>query len=97
MPIRDRVTGNKMQVLKIVGGMGEADTETISRKMIVSPEFVKKLCESLVKNGYLSEVGEGKYKLTPEAERVLNPYRTTGPMGIGRRAAALYPTLPPPG
>jgi len=90
------ITGSERGVLRIVERLGEASEAAISSQMGVSLHYAKDLCTSLIKSGYLSKT-TGAYKLTPKGERLLKPYRTGGAIGVGRRAAATYPILPPPG
>jgi len=89
-------TGSERGVLRIVERLGEASETAISSQMGVSLHYAKDLCSSLIKSGYLSKT-TGGYELTSKGERVLKPYKTGGIIGVGRRAAAAYPTLPPPG
>ena len=90
------ITGSERGVLRIVERLGEVSEAAISSQMGVSLPYAKDLCTSLIKSGYLSRT-TGGYNLTPEGKRVLKPYKTGGIIGVGRRAAAAYPTLPPPG
>ena len=90
------VSGSERGVLKIVEKLGEVSEAAISSQIGVSLPYAKGLCTSLIKSGYLSKTA-GRYELTSEGERVLKPYKTGGIIGVGRRAAAAYPTLPPPG
>jgi hypothetical protein len=90
------ISGSERGVLRIVERLGEASEAAISSQMGVSLHYAEDLCSSLIKNGYLSKTN-GEYELTSEGERVLKPYKTGGVIGVGRRAAAAYPTLPPPG
>ena len=92
-----RLRGGELQVLEVIKKNARPNLETIGHKMVVSPDFVRELCHSLIKGGYLSMVDGGVYKLTREGERMLQPYRTGGIIGMGRRAASRYPILPPLG
>jgi len=90
------ISGSERGVLGIVERLGEASETAISSQMGVSLRYAEDLCTSLTKSGYLSKTREG-YELTSEGKKVLKPYKTGGVIGVGRRAAAAYPTLPPPG
>lgn len=90
------ITGSERGVLRIVEELEGASGAAISSRMGVSLPYAEDLCSSLTKSGYLSKT-TGGYELTSEGERVLKPYKTGGIIGVGRRAAAAYPTLPPPG
>jgi len=90
------VNCSKQGVLRIIEKLGEASEAAISSQMGVSLSYTEDLCTSLAKSGYLARTAGG-YELTPEGKRVLRPYRTGGVIGVGRRSAAVYPILPPPG
>jgi len=75
------MTGIEKQVLNIVKEVGEANSETISRKVGVSAEYVTEICRGLVNDGYLGE-GNGKYKLTLRALKAVSPTRTRGPIAV---------------
>jgi len=90
------ISGSGQGVLRIVERLGEVSEAAISSQMGVSLHYAEDLCTSLIKTGYLSKTREG-YELTSEGKKVLKPYKTGGVIGVGRRAAAAYPTLPPPG
>ena len=76
-------------VLKVVEKLGEAHKGTMSRKMVVSKDYIDRVCGSLVKDGLLEETPTGGFKLTSLGKKVLNPY--TG-FGLDRTAISNYPT-----
>ncbi|NQS88514.1 hypothetical protein HQ584_01810 [Patescibacteria group bacterium] len=90
------VSGSKQGVLRIIEKLGGASETAISSQMGVSLSYVENLCTSLMKSSFLVRTAGG-YELTPEGKGVLRPYRTGGIIGVGRRAVATYPNLPPPG
>ena len=73
--------GAEEQVLKIVKELKLANEEALSRKMGVSSEYVKEICEGLIKDGYLLKIEKG-YKLTPEGERLITPVKIRGPIPV---------------
>ncbi|MBL7132071.1 MAG: hypothetical protein ISS45_11850 [Candidatus Omnitrophica bacterium] len=68
------MTGAEKQILKIVRELELADEEAISRKMGVSSEYVKEICECLMKSGHLSKMPEG-YKITFKGKNVISSAR----------------------
>jgi len=69
------VTGQELQVLRIVKEKGEANSAAIARKMAVSAGYVGRMLAALAEDGYLEEVGEGLYEVTEEGRLVLEPYK----------------------
>ena len=75
------MTGAEQQVLKNVKELKMADEEALTRKMTVSPKYITKMCEGLIKDGYLSKTAKG-YKLTPEGEKAVSPVKVRGPIAV---------------
>ena len=73
--------GYEAQVLKVVRELKIADEEALSRKMAVSSKYATKICEGLVKDGYLLSAPKG-YKLTPEGEKSVSPVKVRGPIAV---------------
>ncbi|MCK4419086.1 hypothetical protein KAV79_04705 [Candidatus Aerophobetes bacterium] len=73
--------GAEGQVLKVVRELKLANEKALSRKMGVSSEYVKEICEGLIKDGYLLKIEKG-YKLTPEGERLITPVKIRGPIPV---------------
>ena len=69
------MTGQELQVLRIVKEKGEANNTSVARKMAVSAEYVGRMLAGLAEDGYLEEVGDGLYAVTEEGKLVLEPYR----------------------
>ena len=68
------MTVNEEQTLVTIKILREgAHQEAISRNMKVEPEFVTRLCDSLIGAGYLSKADRGIYALTPRGEKALEP------------------------
>ncbi|MEW6685007.1 MAG: hypothetical protein AB1393_02215 [Candidatus Edwardsbacteria bacterium] len=76
------MTGSESQVLKIIREAEESDKESIARKMGVSSEYVAEICHGLVKDGYLVERANGRYRVTPQGQKVISPVKAKGPIGI---------------
>jgi len=74
--------GNEKQVLKIVEELTEAKENTIARKIGVSKEYVSKICQGLVDDGFLAEINSGNFKLTLKGKKSINPIKTIGPIPI---------------
>ena len=75
------MTGVEKQVLEIVKELELADEEALSRKMAVSSQYITKVCNGLVKDGYLLKTPKG-YILTPEGEKAVNPVKVRGPIAV---------------
>ncbi len=73
--------GTEAQVLKIVKELKLANEEALRRKMAVSSEYVKEICEGLIKDGYLLKTEKG-VKLTTEGERLISPVKIRGPVPV---------------
>lgn len=73
--------GVEGEVLKIVRELKVANEQALRRKMAVSSEYVKEICEGLIKDGYLLRAGQG-YKLTPEGEKSISPVKIRGPVPV---------------
>ena len=73
--------GAEGQILKIVRELKLADEETLSRKMAVSSEYITKICEGLIKDGYLLKTPKG-YKLTSEGGKLISPVKIRGPVPV---------------
>ena len=69
------MTGQELQVLRIVKEKGEANNTSVARKMAVSAEYVGRMLAGLAEDGYLEEVGDGLYAVTEEGRLVLEPYK----------------------
>lgn len=82
------VSSAEMGILKVVSRLGEAHKATMSRKVVVSIDYIDRMCSSLVGNGVLEETPTGGYRLTALGKRILNPY--TG-FGLDRTAISNYP------
>lgn len=83
-----KVSSAERGILKMVYSLGEAHKGMMSRKMVVSIDYVERVCTSLVRDGLLEETPTGGYRLTSLGENVLNPY--TG-FGLDRTAVSNYP------
>ena len=82
------VASAELGVLKMVARLKEAHKGVMSRKMVVSMEYMDRMCSSMVKDGLLKETPGGGYMLTSLGRQVLNPY--TG-FGLDRTAISNYP------
>lgn len=76
------MTGIETQVLRVVQGLGAAPQGSIARKMGVSDDYIIKICQNLVEDGYLNFNSDGKYKLTRKSNRELSPVKSHGPIAI---------------
>jgi len=74
--------GNEKQVIKIIAELGEAGRETIARKVGVSANYAVAICRALARDGYLLEGDNGRYRLTPQALKAIDPVRTRGPIRV---------------
>jgi len=74
--------GSEKQILKIIKELKDADREAIARKVGVSAEHVVEICKGLVKDGYLVESSNERYKLTPLALKAISSVKTIGPIAI---------------
>ena len=72
--------GNEKQVLDIIEKLEEADKESIAFKLGVSAEYVAQIYSVLVKDGYLEEKSNGKFKLTLKAKRFASPVKAKKPL-----------------
>jgi len=72
--------GSEKQILSIVRELIEVDSEAIARKVGVSAEYIVEICQGLVKDGYLLESSNGRYKLLPQALKAISPTRSRGPI-----------------
>ncbi len=68
------MTGTEKQILKILRELELADEQTIARKMVVSSEYVKEICECLMKSSHLSKAPEG-YKITSKGKNAISSAR----------------------
>ena len=82
------VTSADMGVLKMVARLKEARVGVMSRKMVVSAEYIRRICQSMVQDGLLMETPSGGYTLSAVGRRQLMPY--TG-FGLDRTAISNYP------
>ncbi len=78
--------GNEKQVLKIIRELGRCRPEKVGRKMAISTEYAGELCGNLLEDRYLSKVGSGEYRLTPEGENAINRTLSRGPIAVLRGA-----------
>jgi len=74
--------GIEKQILNIIKELEEADKESVAFKLGISVEYVAQICSILVKDGYVEEQLNGKFKLTLKGKRTTSPVRTTGPIPI---------------
>ena len=74
--------GNEKQMLSIIKELEEADKESLAFKLGVSAEYVTQICSILVKDGYIEEKSDGKFKLTLKGKRITSPVKTIGPIPI---------------
>jgi len=65
--------GIEKQVLSIFKKQDEADKQSVSFKLGISTEYAVQICSILVKDGYLEEEPDGKFKLTPKGEEFTSP------------------------
>jgi len=72
------MTGTEKQVLKIIRELEEADEASIARKMRVSGRYVTEVCQGLIKDGYIIERSNKKYKLTERGKKAISSIKTTG-------------------
>lgn len=77
--------GVERQVLALIKGLGWADREAIAQKMGVSPNYLDKILNGLIRDRYLYKTERGQYRLRSKAKRALAPYRgaviaSTGPL-----------------
>ena len=70
--------GNEKQVLKIVSELQETNSRSIARKVGASAEFITEVCDGLVDDGYLAKTHNGKFMITPFAQKAISPVRTSG-------------------
>jgi Mn-dependent DtxR family transcriptional regulator len=73
--------GIEKQIVKIITDLGEADSESIARRIGVSAGYTEKICEGLLKDDYLV-VADGKYRVTSRAEKVVNPVKVRGMISV---------------
>ncbi len=71
--------GIERQVLNIIKKLEEADKESVSFKLGVSAEYAAQICSILVKDGYVEENPNGKFKLTSKGKKITSPVRTKKP------------------
>lgn len=64
-------TGTEVEVLTIVGKLGETTTTAISRRIMITPGYAEYLCKYLTKEGYLELTKRGSYRLAPEGAKTL--------------------------
>ena len=74
--------GNEKQVLKIVTELKDAKRESIAQKIGISKEYISKICQNLVVDGYLEEISSGNFRLTLKGKKSISPIKTTGPIPI---------------
>ena len=82
------MTGQELQVLRIVKEKGEARSATIARKMAVSAGYVARMLAGLAEDGYLEKLGHGLYAVTEEGNLALEPYKGRF---MGRVPVSNYP------
>lgn len=70
--------GTEKQVLKIIRELDEADKESVARKIGVSEGYAVNICQSLIKDGYLTERSNEKYRLTESGKKAISSVKTTG-------------------
>jgi len=70
--------GTEKQVLKIVRELEETDKTSIARKMSVSEGYAANICMSLIKDRYLTERSNEKYKVTEKGKKAISSVKTTG-------------------
>ena len=74
--------GIELQIVKVVTNLREADSESIARRVGVSAEYAARVCAGLLKDDYLVVGSDGQYRVTPKAQRAINPVKTRGPIPI---------------
>ena len=72
------MTGTEKQVLKIIKELEEGDKDSVARKIGVSKKYVAGICVSMIKDGYLIERNEGRYKLTEKGNKAISSVKSTG-------------------
>lgn len=82
------VTSAEIGILKMVYRLKEAHVGMMSRKMVVSADYMEQMCSNMVRDGLLEETHTRGFRLTPRAKNVLSPY--TG-FGLDRTAISNYP------
>lgn len=70
--------GSEGQVLKEIKKMGEADVESIARRMNSTEGYVATICKNLIKDGYLIERSPGLYMITPKTQKQISPVVSRG-------------------
>ena len=78
------MTGIEKLVLKIISELDEGDKESAARKMGVSEGYAAQICKSLVKDDYLIERSNEKYRLTEKGKKAISSVKTTGMIPVLR-------------
>lgn len=68
---RGRPIGSEQEVLEIIQELGKTNRAMIGRRMGVSSAYAEHLCNSLIKDGYLSRANRGSFTLTQKGKEVL--------------------------
>jgi len=74
--------GSEKQILNIIKEVEEADKDSVAFKMGISIEYIAQICSILVKDGYIEEQPNAKFKLTLKGKRLTSSVKTTGPIAI---------------
>lgn len=82
------VISAEIGILKMVYRLGEGHIGMMSRKMVVSADYMEQMCSNLARDGLLEETPTKGFRLTVRGKNVLNPY--TG-FGLDRTAISNYP------
>jgi len=72
------MTGTETQIVRIVAEQGRADAAAVARRMGVSAEYITPRIRSLVEDGYLRAVGDGRYGVEQKGTKAIFPYAGRG-------------------
>ena len=65
--------GIEKQVLNIIKKLKEVAIESVAFKLGISAEYTTQICSILVKDGYVEEKPDGKFKLTFKGKEFTSP------------------------
>jgi len=65
--------GIEKQVLNIINKLVEADKKSVAFKLGIPAEYAAQICSILVKDGYIEEKPDGRFKLTSKGEKLTTP------------------------
>lgn len=73
--------GVEDRILNTIKELRVADTETLRRKIAMSPEYIDEVCAGLIKDRYISKKPKG-YVLTQEGQKAISPVKVRGPIAV---------------